>query len=379
MTPAVLAALVPLLATLPSQEAPDLAARIEAIRAAVGVPALGGARITLEGEPEVWVAGTRAAGAREAVTASDRWHLGSCTKSMTATLIALLVERGDLSWDTPLGEALPELVEEMDLDYGDVTLVELLGHRAGLPANPDFGTLLSMRTSRDPVVEQRARIVAWALRQPPLPHGTFLYSNTGFMVAGHLAERATGQSWEELMRTLLFEPLGMESAGFGPPGLGEEGVTQIWGHAPEGAPVPPGPLADNPAALGPAGTVHASLADWARYARLHLAGAHGDVKVGEVTLTRASFERLHTGLSGPGQPYGYGWVNHRRDWAGGDGKTLWHNGSNTMWFCELWLGLENGVAVLAATNIAAARGPEACGQVATLLVEDWKRQRAERR
>lgn len=359
-----------LIATLLAQ-APGVGERLETIRAEAGVPALAAAWTTLDGLQGVWVAGTREAGGAERVTADDLWHLGSCTKSMTATLIALLVAHGDLAWDTPLGEALPDLVEEMDLDYGDVTLVELLGHRAGLAANPDIPYLAGLRASSATLVEQRAGFTAKVLGTPPVhaPRGAFLYSNSGFVVAGHLAERATGQAWEELMRTLLFEPLGMTSAGFGPPGLGETGVTQPRGHDGKGQAITPGPFADNPPAIGPAGTVHASLADWAKYARLHLAGARGDVQVGELTLTKATFARIHAALPGPGQPYGYGWVVRQTEWAGGDGTTLWHNGSNTMWYCELWLGLERGVALLVATNQAGNGANRAVDGVVKLLIE----------
>ena len=79
----------------------------------------------------VWVTGTRTFGGAEAVTTSDLWHLGSCTKSMTATLIALLVERGDLDWDKTLPQLLPEFAKSMNPAYADVTLVDLLAHRAG--------------------------------------------------------------------------------------------------------------------------------------------------------------------------------------------------------------------------------------------------------
>jgi CubicO group peptidase (beta-lactamase class C family) len=87
----------------------DLAARIEAVRAEAKLPALGAALVTVDGLQGVWVTGTRRAGGEERVTSDDLWHLGSCTKSMTATLVALLVARGDLAWGTPIGEYLSDL------------------------------------------------------------------------------------------------------------------------------------------------------------------------------------------------------------------------------------------------------------------------------
>lgn len=350
----------------------DLTARIEAIRAESDLPALGAALVTVDGLQGVWVTGTRERGGEGAVAPEDRWHLGSCTKSMTATLIALLVTRGDLAWDAPLGDLLPDLAEEMDPAFLEVTLVELTGHRAGLAANPDPGLLLRLRASPASLVEQREEILRHALLNPPdhPPGGAFLYSNTGFVIAGHLAERATGKPWETLMRELLFEPLAMTSAGFGPPGTPET-RDQPRGHGPTGAPIQPGIWADNPAAIGPAGTVHTSLADWAKYVQLHLRGARGDVEVGAITLTLDTFTRLHTALEGPGDPYGFGWVHANRPWAGGDGTALWHNGSNTMWYCVTWLGLGNGVAALVTTNQAAGKAREATDRVADLVVREY--------
>lgn len=356
------------------QDTPDLAGPLEAIRAKADMPALGAALVTVDGLQGVWVAGTRRKDAAEKVTADDLWHLGSCTKSMTATLVALLVARGDLAWDTPLGEYLPDLVEDGDPELLEVTLVELLSHRAGLPANPDWGLLLTLRSSEKSLVEQRAELTKKALEAGPShpPRTTFLYSNTGFVIAGHVAERVTGKSWEELMRALLFEPLGMTNAGFGPPGK-SGAKDQPRGHTADGSALEPGPLADNPAALGPAGTVHASLADWAKYVQLHLRGFRGDVKLGELTLTREAFARLHTPYAAPGQGYGFGWVFETRPWAGGDGTALWHNGSNTMWYCVTWLGPGNGFAALVTTNTASPAAQAATDEAATLLIQEFQR------
>ncbi|MSR63191.1 MAG: class A beta-lactamase-related serine hydrolase [Planctomycetes bacterium] len=352
--------------------ATDLGERIEEIRKEAGIPALGGALVTLDGLQGVWVTGTRRAGGEDRVTTDDLWHLGSCTKSMTATLIALLVARGDLAWETALGELMPDIASEMDVDYADLTLVELLCHRAGLPANSaeaDF-----RESEGRSVVEQREHLMRAVFGRPPdhPPRGALLYSNTGFMIAGHIAERVTGKPWETLMQELLFTPLGMTSAGFGPPGSAAV-CDQPRGHTEHGEPLEPGPEADNPPVIGPAGTVHCSLADWAKYVRLHLAGARGDVKIGELTLTRDAFARLHTPYDGPKEKYGFGWVFEKRPWAGGDGTAFWHNGSNTLWYCVTWLGPANGVAVLVTTNSASAKAKGATDQVAALLLAEYAR------
>lgn len=72
------------------------------IATALKVPALGGAIVHSDGQISTFVTGVRESGSDVAATVTDQWHLGSCTKAMTAMLVALLVERGDLTWDRPL-------------------------------------------------------------------------------------------------------------------------------------------------------------------------------------------------------------------------------------------------------------------------------------
>src|SRR5687767_3348547 len=76
----------------------DVAALIEPIRAKHGLPAMGGAVVRGGEIVAVGAAGVRKAGDETGATGDDLWHIGSCTKSMTATLCAVLVERGKLRW-----------------------------------------------------------------------------------------------------------------------------------------------------------------------------------------------------------------------------------------------------------------------------------------
>jgi len=167
------------------------------------------------------------------------------------------------------------------------------------------------------------------------------------------------------MREHLFTPLGMTTAGFGPPGTAET-VDQPRGHLIVGArwkPMEPGEFADNPAVIGPAGTVHCSMADWAKYAAFHLRGARGE----EATLPADAFRKLHTPLSGDEQRYAFGWLVAERGWAGGE--TLTHAGSNTMWFAVLWLAPNRDAAYLAATNVAHGSAFTACDAAISKLIE----------
>jgi CubicO group peptidase (beta-lactamase class C family) len=219
-------------------------------------------------------------------------------------------------------------------------------------------------------MEQRHALCRRVLTRAPAtpPRKDYAYSNLGFVVAGHIAEVATKQPFETLLRDLLFAPLGMASAGFGPPGK-EDTFEQPRGHL-GGKPVAVGPAGDNPPLLGPAGTVHASLADWAKFVQLHLRGASADVQVGNLTLHQATMQRLHSAVAGPGEPYGYGWLLPKRPWAGGDHTVLTHSGSNTMWYCVVWADPSTGFGVLAVTNTGQPTAARACDRVSALLLQD---------
>ncbi|MEO0326066.1 MAG: serine hydrolase domain-containing protein [Myxococcota bacterium] len=253
----------------------DLAALLAPLREARSLPALAAAVVDAhDGLLALGAVGQRRSGGSEAVTRADRWHLGSDTKALTATLAARLIEDGTLSWDTTLATGFPTLAERMHPDFRDVTLVELLTHRAGLTGNlpaerPElWGRLWE---AREPLSDERLWVAEQLLTAAPAvtPRSEVRYANAGYIIAGALLEQATGESWEALMEARLFTPLGMASCGFGPAATVGR-VDAPWGHR-AGEPVPPGPAADNPPALGPAGTVHCSLADWAKFIALHAA------------------------------------------------------------------------------------------------------------
>ena len=262
------------------------------------LPGLIGAIVTKNALATIGALGIRKIGASELIRVTDQVHIGSCTKAMTATMIGTLIDEQKLSSGTTIREIFPKVVSQIHPDFQGVTLLQLLTHRSGLPANGPWWQLAGKTAT-----EQRRDLLAKMLSKAPLtkPGSTFNYSNVGFALAGLMAEQVTGESWEDLMRRRLFEPLGMNSAGFGAPGQPGQ-VDQPWGHHPSGKESKP-TQEDNVAALGPAGTVHCTVPDWAKFALLHLRGAREE---GKLLLKPATFRMLHTPPAG--NDYAYGWV-----------------------------------------------------------------------
>ncbi len=190
------------------------------------------------------------------------------------------------------------------------------------------------------MVEQRYAWTQEALTtQPEVTQGTYLYSNAGYVVAGHMLERVTGQSWEALVKQEVFIPLGMENIGFGPASYGDpEG--QPSGHQMrEGQwhPITPADRVDLPNVVGPAGLVSTTLTDLSYYLRAYLAGARG----GDNLIGANSYTRLLTPVS---PEYGLGWILTPNN------NSFHHNGFTGTFYLDNLVLPEKNIAILAVTN-----------------------------
>ncbi|MFZ2030665.1 MAG: serine hydrolase domain-containing protein [Vitreimonas sp.] len=311
---------------------------LRGLRVQSGAPAMACAARSTNGKHIAFADGLRSANGRAEVTTGDQWHLGSMTKSMTATLVGRMVEAGRVSWDDSVGAVLGSVIPDIRAEYRHVSFRHLLCHRAGLQPNIPMDRLGEFqRENADPRQER----IAWsriALTMDPVgpKETTFAYANNGYIVAGTMLEVKCGAKWEDLITAQVFNPLGMRSAGFGAPGTRGR-LDQPVGHAPGTAgphtPYPPGgAISDNPAALGPAGRVHATLEDV-----LTFCAAHRD----RTPLLRPeTWDTLHTPPFGG--DYAMGWI--KRD------SRFWHNGSNTLFYTEMTFDPATGVVCAAACN-----------------------------
>ncbi len=296
------------------------------------------------------------------VTTNDLFHIGSCTKSMTATLAAMFIEEGKLRWNTTIADVFPELKGKMNQQYETVTVEQLMTQRSGVPGEPPSAAWSRAWKEIGTPVEQRYEFISAVLaHSPAAPAGKkFIYSNQNYAILGAMLEKIAGKPWEDLITEKLFKPLHMDSAGFGAPGTKDK-VDQPWGHVRKFMMTIPMQV-DNPPAISPAGRVHCSLDDLARYAAFQMAGERTNS-----LLKAETFRKLHTAPDGGN--YACGWVCLQRDWAGG--RTLMHNGSNTMWYIVMWLAPGKDFAVIAATNIYGDDAEQGCDDAASAMIDKW--------
>lgn len=287
-----------LAATALAAEPRDISAALEPLREKYKLPACASAVIEDGRITALGATGVRRADRDVRVTVDDVWHIGSCTKSMTAILVGVLVDAGKLRWDMPIPDALPGV--PCDPGWRAVTLDHLVTQRSGIAPMSGAGWR-NLDTGGGTPREQRAAFARALLAAAPAkPPGKFDYSNSGYGLLGAILERAGDASYEDLLRKHIFTPLRLTTAGFGAPATPGK-LDQPWGHRRSGdqfTPVAPSPQSQFPAALSPAASVHMSLTDFARYAWW--------LSTGEPRIVKAeTFTHLQTTPEGSGYAGGH--------------------------------------------------------------------------
>lgn len=317
----------------------------------VGVPAWAAATVRADEVTEAAAVGVLSIDGQGPINLrTDAFHWGSVCKSVTATMIATIVEEGLLNWTTRIAEVLPEV--PMLVEYGNATLAQVLNHRANLPTYTRLGPEDARRFaaySGTPAEQRLAFTRDVLLEDSAAGTGSELaYSNAGPVVAASMAERVTGAAWEDLVRTRVFEPLGMSTAGYGMP-ASEARPGQTRGHfGPDGEHLTVlgfGPMPGSPV-MSPDGDIHSTVADFARYARAHLAGLRGV----DDLLPASSIQALHAapkdGRLLRGGQYAQGWGLREEN-----GQTVhWHNGSAGAFFAQVELYPEDDLGIVVMAN-----------------------------
>jgi CubicO group peptidase (beta-lactamase class C family) len=316
----------------------DLNPTLHALAEKYNLPRVVGAIIHGDQIVALGSTGIRKVGSPEPFLPNDIIHLGSDTKAMTAILIGQLIDRGQLTFDTTMREVFPNLAAKMDPAKANVTVRDLLDHNAGFPHDLDWWALDATHL---PLPVQRRMALEKALSVPAVtPIGSFSYSNVSFVVLGAIVEAKTGKSWEDVIRQEIFRPLHMASAGFGPPGTAGK-VDEPWGHIIRNGKIQP-THGDNAPVLGPAGRVHCTISHWSKFIAEILHAAQGNPSL----VSAETFRQMITPKAK--QSYAGGWIIAQRQWAGG--VALTHAGSNTMWYCNVWIAPKRNFAVLIGMN-----------------------------
>lgn len=273
--------------------------------------------------------GSRTAERDLPVTAATVFAHGSTGKAFTSYLVSRLVAEGTAGWDVPVREYLPELRLADSVVADRVTLRDLLAHRSGL-ARHDLAWIANPAwTPGELVARLRHLPLAQDLRQ------ACRYSNFGYVLVGVVIEAVTGETFAELLRGRVLEPLGLERTF-----TSSAVVLALDDHAEPHRVVDGAAVAtawrslDN---VAPAGGVLSCATDTARWLLAQLEG--GDTHEPQIALPAADEELAVTS-------YALGWCTgtyrgHR---------LVWHNGGVDGFYTEFLLLPDEGIAIASCNN-----------------------------
>jgi CubicO group peptidase (beta-lactamase class C family) len=339
---------------------------VDSVRRRHNIPALGAIVFRADTVLARGIAGVRRSNSPTPVALRDRFQLGSNSKAITATVLGTLVEQGKLAWTTTVADVFPR--DSISPELRGVTIDLLLSHHGGISAfddtdDKDFKRI--PRLSGTPT-ERRAQFSMRVLRgKPAVPVGQGLYSNGGYTIAGAIAERLTGESWESLVRERVFEPLKLQGsfAWSDSPDLDEP-----WGHYETRSGVKPvdprNPDERLPPIIWPAGSVELSLDDYATFLQVNLRGLQGhDTPL----LEAGTIKHLHTSPVSPPDKYALGWGVREFD----DAPASVHTGSAGAFYAVTIIQPTRDLGVAVFTNAGGERAAAAASDAVKALVRQF--------
>ena len=305
------------------------------------------------------------------VTPDTIFAIGSSSKAFTVFALGKLVDQGKVEWDKPVRNYIPWF-QLYDKSAGErLTVRDLVMHDSGLPRH-DLVWYNNQKVSREELVRRLPYLQPSAdLREK------WQYNNLMYLTAGFLVEQLTGQKWEDAVRSLVFEPLGMKRANFSvlesqkdadfsfPYVTDDKGFKKI-------------PFRDI-SIIGPAGSINASVNEMANWAVVQLNnGKFGGAQLVN-TATVADMHVSHMAMGAESttpeilaETYGMGWFTdvyrgHRR----------FHHGGNIDGFSAMVSALPNdGLAFVVLSNMNGSALPEllvrtAADRILGVEAKDW--------
>jgi len=232
--------------------------------------------------------------AKVPVTPQTKFAIGSVTKSFVVTGLAAQVKAKKVAWDEAVRNYLPDFRMYDDEATERMTIRDLVTHRSGLPRHDLmwYGSPLT-----------REQLFARLRYLPPSKEfrSYWQYQNLMFMTAGYLSGKVNGTSWENAVRSLVFEPLGMSTADFSVADLQRSADYSFPYNAERDKPAKRMPFR-NLDAVGPAGSINASVEEMSRYLRMHMAGGTWDGK--EIVAKADAFQMQSPQMVMPSAPNG---------------------------------------------------------------------------
>ena len=245
----------------------------------------GAAVVIVHGDEVVYMKGhgVREMGSGKPVTPDTLFAIASTTKAFTTLSMAILVDEGKMAWDDPVRKHIPWFRLSDPLASDAVTMRDIVSHRTGLSRHDILW--VGSPWSREEIIR---RIGLVPLTKPF--RSAYQYQNIMFTTAGEAVGRISGGTWEDFVRTRIFEPLGVTGADFS---------TTVAGKTPDHSAahskdsdgkvkVSSWRNVDN---IGSAGCINAGVRDMSRWVRLQLSDGTFE---GKRIVSKANLDETHT-------------------------------------------------------------------------------------
>lgn len=272
------------------------------------------------------------------------FQFGSTGKTFTATAIMRLVERGVIDLGATVRTYLPELQLKDEQVAREVTMLHLLNHTAGWA-----GDLMTNTGDGDDALARYVALMADLEQVAPLGT-TASYNNASLSLAGRVIEKVTGSTFEQAIKELIFEPLGLEHCFF----FTNEIMTRrfVAGHnqKPDGSVAVARPWA-LPRGGNPAGGISSNAGDQIAWARFHLgdgAAPDGTRVLSEELLKRMQQPTFDMPGSAIGDAVGITWLLRDVDGV----RLVSHGGTTNGQLSEFVMVPERDFAITSLTNCA---------------------------
>ena len=276
-------------------------------------------------------------------TPRTRFRIASLTKQFTAALILRLEEEGLLRVEDPVGR----YVEEYPPEFAErITLHHLLTHTSGLPSHTNVPGFMDWEAAT-PFSPHEILALTWEAPLSFEPGTDFEYSNSGYVLLGWIAERVTGLSYDEALRTYVLEPLELRDTGYDHALWPPEG--HAGGHTRNLVGYRPARLID-PSVPYSAGMLYSTVGDLARWASSLF--VEGVLFRNPETLVRMTTPGLESGS------YGYGVGVGTRDIGHDSGvRVIEHSGGIFGFSSYLRVFPDHGRLIALLDNTSSDLGP----------------------
>ena len=195
---------------------------------------------------------------KKPVTPNTLFAIGSCTKAFTASLLGMLRDKGQVEFDKPVRNYLPDLKFYNNTMNDNILLKDLMCHRTGLPRH-DASWYYFATNSRDTLVKRIEFMEpTYAVREK------WQYNNFMFLLQGVVAEKLTGNSWEQNVQDKIFTPLGMARSNFSVDSMAASSDASL-GYGVKNDSIIKKLDYYNIAAMGPAGAINSSVTEMANW------------------------------------------------------------------------------------------------------------------